>query len=56
MKLRFNKGDHLVATNLSTQEQVSFICPADGMCKQMLTRYVVMRLNLPKGDYLFTKQ
>lgn len=56
MAQRFNKGDKLVATNISTGESITFICPADGMCSKMLTRYIVMNKDMPRGNYLFIKQ
>ena len=58
MKVKFNKGDTVVATNITTNEIFTFICMNDGSCQQMLRRYVCLRLC--KGNstdkFLFTKQ
>lgn len=56
MKETFNKGDSLVATNLATNKIIKFKCPADGMCSKMLTRYIVIKKDMPHGKYLFIKQ
>ena len=40
----FNKGDNIVATNLMTNNIITFICPCDKMCKYLLKRYVYMEL------------
>ena len=54
--MRFSKGDKLIATNLEDKKCHTFVCPADRMCNKLLTRYVVMKLGLPNGKYIFNKQ
>lgn len=58
MKIRFDKGDNIVATNLSTREQVVFSCPLDNMCQHLLKRYVVIVLGKFSSEdkIIFTKQ
>lgn len=50
MKKIFNKGETVIATNLSTNERFTFTCTKDGSCEKMLRRYVCMHLG--KGTYL----
>ncbi|ADX88249.1 hypothetical protein CJFNICFP_00130 [Vibrio phage VMJ710] len=58
MKLRFNKGDTVVATKLSTREQVVFSCPSDNMCQHLLKRYLILVLGKFSSEdkIIFTKQ
>ncbi len=58
MKQRYKQGDNLVAKNLRTKERFQFKCPKDGMCKQMLTRYCIIKLEKGEGTdkFLFVKQ
>lgn len=58
MKLRFNKGENIVATKLSTREQIVFSCPSDNMCQHLLKRYLILVLGkFSSGDkIMFTKQ
>lgn len=51
------KGVKLLAVNKVTDEKVKFKVPVDGMCKKLLTRYLVMNFEVSSdGNWMFIEQ
>ena len=53
----YRKGVKLLAVNKVTDEKIKFKVPADGMCKKLLTRYLVMNFEVScNGSWMFIEQ
>lgn len=56
MKMKFNKGEKVLAVNSVSGKKVQITAPIDNMCKTLLTRYMVMHLGHPETDgWMFIK-
>ncbi len=53
----YRKGVKLLAVNKVTDEKIKFKVPTDGMCKKLLTRYLVMNFEVScNGSWMFIEQ
>lgn len=53
----YRKGVKLLAVNKVTNEKIKFKVPVEGMCKKLLTRYLVMNFEVSyNGSWMFIEQ